>query len=229
MVDTVKKLIWPLFCLPLLIVSPSHAEDAGQRFITDQIHVPLRVGAGSKYRIVHRGLPSGTQLEVLESDEDKGYSRVRTRSGLEGWVPSHYLSSRPGARNQLEQASAELENIKAANQELREELGSTSKSNRENSSLITSLKAENSKLSAELEKIKRISANALKLDSDNRRLLQSNQQLSSEVDILKTDNVRLRENKENEYFLNGAFAVIIGVLIALIVPRVMPKKRSDWA
>ena len=78
------------------------------------------------------------------------------------------------------------------------------------------------------EELKRISANAIKLDSDNRRLLESNQMLSSEVDVLKTDNARLRENKENEFFLNGAFAVLIGVMIALIAPRLMPKRRSEW-
>ena len=59
-------------------------------------------------------------------------------------------------------------------------------------------------------------------------MLESNQMLSSEVDVLKTDNARLRENKENEFFLNGAFAVLIGVMIALIAPRMMPKRRSDW-
>ena len=69
---------------------------------------------------------------------------------------------------------------------------------------------------------------SLMIASDNRRLLESNQMLSSEVDVLKTDNARLRENKENEFFLNGAFAVLIGVMIALIVPRMMPKRRSEW-
>ncbi|MBD2859127.1 TIGR04211 family SH3 domain-containing protein [Spongiibacter sp. KMU-158] len=217
-------------CLPLFpLAGSAQAQSSETRFITDQIHVPLRVGAGTKYRIVHRGLPSGTQLELIETDEDNGFSRVKTRSGLEGWLPSQYLSNQPGARNQLEAATAKLERLQTSNQQLREELGDTSQSNSENSALISSLKEENARLSEELEKIKRISANSLKLDSDNRRLLEQNQELTSEVDVLQTDNVRLRENQENEYFLNGAFAVIIGVLITLIVPRVMPKKRSDWA
>ncbi len=217
-------------CLPLAALpSTTQAQATETRYITDQIHVPLRVGAGTKYRIVHRGLPSGTQLQVLEADEENGYSKVKTRSGLEGWLPSHYLSSQAGARNQLEAATEKLEKLQSSYQELRKDLSSTSQSNNENNALIARLKEENTKLSEELDKIKRISANSLKLDSDNRRLLESNQQLSSEVDVLKTDNVRLRENKENEYFLNGAFAVIIGVFLTLIIPRVMPKKRSEWA
>ena len=35
---------------------------AETRYISDKVYVPLRVGDGSKYRIVHRGLPSGTKL-----------------------------------------------------------------------------------------------------------------------------------------------------------------------
>ncbi len=214
-----------LFLVLIALSAPTLAET---RYISDKVFVPLRVGDSTKFRIIHRGLPSGTKLELLEVNSDGSYSKVRTTAGTEGWLPSHYLVSKPVARTLLDDANARAEQLSAANKALREELKNTSQNNAQSSEVIAQLERENASLSEELESIKKVSANALKLDTDNRRLLESNQMLSSEVDVLKTDNARLRENKENEFFLNGAFAVLIGVMITLIIPRMMPKKRSEW-
>ncbi|MBW2939306.1 TIGR04211 family SH3 domain-containing protein [Zhongshania aquimaris] len=210
-----------LFCL-------TSASFADTRYISDKIYVPLRVGDGSKYRIIHRGLPSGEKLDLISTNEDSGYSKVRTDKGVEGWLPSHYLTNSPAARSQLATNKKQIDELSSINKDLQKKLENTTQSSQETNSIVEELQLENKSLTEELEEIKRISANSIKLDDDNRRLLESNQMLSSEVDVLKTDNARLRENKENEFFLNGAFAVLIGVMIALIVPRMMPKRRSDW-
>lgn len=217
-----------IFGLLTLIITLSGQAFAETRYISDKVYVPLRVGDGSKYRIVHRGLPSGTKLELIDSNENSGYSKVRTSSGTEGWLPTHYLVEQPVARSQLNKAESKLKALSDANKSLREQLKNTTQSSEQTAAIVEQLERENAALSTELEELKRVSANAIKLDSDNRRLLESNQMLSSEVDVLKTDNARLRENKENEFFLNGAFAVLIGVMLALIVPRMVPKRRSEW-
>lgn len=212
----------------ILLLSLGSMAFAETRYISDKIYVPLRVGDSTKHRIIHRGLPSGEKLELLETNEDSGYSRVKTDRGVEGWLPSHYLVESPVARSLLNSAKQEAAELSKSNKELREQLKSTTQSSTETSNTVSDLEQENTALSEELAEIKRVSASAIKLDEDNRRLLQSNQMLSSEVDVLKTDNTRLREDKENEFFLNGAFAVLIGVMITLIIPKMMPKRRSDW-
>ncbi|CAA0089886.1 Uncharacterised protein [Zhongshania aliphaticivorans] len=217
-----------IFSLSAILFSLASASFAETRYISDKIYVPLRVGDGSKYRIIHRGLPSGEKLELISTNKDSGYSQVKTSKGVEGWLPSHYLSSSPSARSQLEANKKRIEALSATNKDLRIQLENSTESSEKTNSVVNELNKENTNLTEQLEEIKRISANSIKLDEDNRRLLESNQMLSSEVDVLKTDNARLREDKENEFFLNGAFAVLIGVMIALIVPRMMPKRRSDW-
>ena len=202
--------------------------NAETRYITDKVYVPLRVGDGTKFRIIHKGLPSGTRLDLLETREASGYARVRTASGIEGWLPAHYLVSTPVARTRLDEANSQIDKLKADNTALSEKLAALNSETAETGSTLEQLQQENSTLSDRLQEIQRVSANAIKLDEDNRRLLESNQMLSNEVDVLKTDNARLRENDENEFFLNGAFAVILGVLIALVIPRLAPKKRSEW-
>jgi SH3 domain protein len=49
--------------------------------------------------------------------------------------------------------------------------------------------------------------------------------------MLKSENQRLLDKIKNEDFLNGAMAVLLGVIIALVAPRLVPKRRknSGWA
>ena len=49
--------------------------------------------------------------------------------------------------------------------------------------------------------------------------------------MLRADNQRLRDKLESEDFMNGALAVLLGVIIALVAPRLVPRRRkhSGWA
>jgi cyclophilin family peptidyl-prolyl cis-trans isomerase len=74
------------------------------RYIDDTLLVPLRRGESSQHRIIHRGLPSGTKLELLGENTETGYAHVRTPGGTEGYVPVQYLRKTPIARDQLAEA-----------------------------------------------------------------------------------------------------------------------------
>ncbi|MGJ8687796.1 MAG: TIGR04211 family SH3 domain-containing protein [Spongiibacteraceae bacterium] len=213
--------------LSTLILAAGNAY-AATRYISDQVHVPLRVGDSAKHRIIHRGLPSGEKIELLKSNEKSGYSLVRTDKNIEGWLPSHYLVTQPVAKLKLAKAVEKIKSLSNSNASLKKQLQDLSSKSSESIASAKAVAQKNEALASELEDIQRVSGNALKLDQDNRVLIQENQKLSNDVDVLRTDNTRLRENKENEFFLNGAFAVLIGVMIALIVPRMLPKKSSDW-
>lgn len=221
-----KKIV-QIGMLSTLIVAASNSYGA-TRYISDQVHVPLRVGDSAKHRIIHRGLPSGEKLELLKNNEKSGYSLVRTEANVEGWLPSHYLVSKPVAKLKLAKAVEKIKSLSNSNAGLKKQLQELRAQSNESTASAKAVAQKNAALASELEDIQRVSGNALKLDQDNRVLLQENQKLSNDVDVLRTDNTRLRENKENEFFLNGAFAVLIGVMIALMVPRMLPKKSSDW-
>ena len=66
---------------------------------------------------------------------------------------------------------------------------------------------------------------------DNRRLVVEAENLRSKVDMLEAENLRLQDKLKSEDFLDGALAVLLGVIIALVAPRLMPKRRksSSWA
>ena len=83
----------------------------------------------------------------------------------------------------------------------------------------------------ELYRLKQVSGNAEQLDIDNRRLVEITENLRSEVEMLRAENLRLQDKIESEDFMNGALAVLLGVVIALVAPRLVPKRRksSSWA
>ncbi len=198
-------------------------------YIRDELYVPLRSGQGSQYRIVHKGLVSGTSLTVITTNEDKSYTQVRTKGGTEGWIQSQYLSQERAGKDLYREAQGTISKLKSDNEELKRQLSEATNKQTNTQNKLTALTSNNNKVSKELENIKAISANAISLNEDNQRLLEENQMLKNEVDVLSTDKQRLTDNQESDAFLNGAFAVLIGVMITLIVPRAWPKKSTDWA
>ncbi|MEQ8801570.1 MAG: peptide-binding protein, partial [Haliea sp.] len=58
--------------LALLLTETVQAQDV--RYISDTQYVPVRSGAGNEFRIVHRGIPSGTRLTVSRVSEDGEWS-----------------------------------------------------------------------------------------------------------------------------------------------------------
>jgi SH3 domain protein len=96
---------------------------------------------------------------------------------------------------------------------------------------VADYEAQLGKVNDELSQLKQISGKAVQLDEDNRRLVVSSEQLRSQLDMLEAENQRLHDKVDSEDFLNGALAVLLGVIITLVVPRLWPKRRksSSWA
>lgn len=80
---------------------------------------------------------------------------------------------------------------------------------------------------AELTEIKRVSAAAIELDMMNQQLVAELESERSEADLLRMENVRLRERITNNQMLDGALAVLLGVILAVIAPRLWPRKRRQ--
>ncbi len=199
-------------------------------YVSDVFYVPLRSGNSNKHRIIHRGLKSGTPLTLIESDLETKLSRVSTSTGIEGWIQSQYLSETTIARTQLQE-------IRAAHQSLRRELQTRTANETQLSEALTQsqqtlkqLKKNNQALESKLSQIKKLSANAINLDNNNRKLLQNNEMLKIEIAELQADNTRLADKSDKEWFLRGAFAVFIGAILAIVLPRLKIKSRAkEWS
>jgi len=197
----------------LLPVTQASAED---RWVTDRGEFTMRSGKSTSNKIV-RMLKSGTQVEVLKVDEAAGYSKVRTPDGKEGWVLNRYLLKSPPALVRLPQLEKDLGRVA----ELSDERQALQRE-------VRQLTAENEKLSKELERIRKVSASAVQLDSENTRLKQALSTTEAMVVQLEDDNRRLGSRASREWFVAGAIVIIIGILLGLIIPRLQFRKKSSW-
>jgi SH3 domain protein len=201
------------------------------RYVSDVQYIPLRSGAGGDYRIVHRGIPSGTPLKIARTSKDKLWAEVTTPNGTNGWIRTQYLMNELPAQARLDAAIARAEALGLESAEFSQRLTQLTAERDELRLQLEATGAEFSGVSDELAAIKQISGKAVQLDVDNRRLVEESENLRSSAEMLEAENLRLQDKLESEAFINGALAVLLGVIITLVVPRLWPRRRSgsSWA
>jgi len=200
---------------------------AATAYISDQLTVPLRRGPSNTHRILHAGLPSGTQLEVLSEDTAAGFTQVRTPNGTEGWVPTQYLSNEPVARDRLAAANRRVEALEQQLKTLRDTYQQTRGARTQSEGRVTDLSKQTEKLQAELAEVRRISATSIANYEENKQLKASNQALQTQVTQLTARVQQLDRNVMLSWLLAGGGLVLLGLLLgAWIKSR---PKRSSWA
>ena len=197
------------------------------QYISDMVLVPVRSGPGTDYRIVNRGLPSGTALLVYGLSDDGEWTEIETRGGTRGWIPTQYLQKEPPAGLLINDLRLELEQVRGERDRLVSQLNQSSTEVTEADETIVELNTTLESTQAELTEVKRVSAAALDLDLMNQQLVAELESERSEADLLRLENVRLRERIANNQILDGALAVLLGVILAVVAPRLWPKKKRQ--
>ena len=102
-----------MLCLWLCVMGTVAAQDGAiVRYISDETAVTLREDKGMESEVMAL-IKSGARVELLESDEASGYSRVRVGPKREGWVLTRYLSDQPAAREKVVALEASLADQRA--------------------------------------------------------------------------------------------------------------------
>lgn len=209
-----------------LLSWPAFAEQ--NKWLSDQLPLDLRSGNSNRYRVI-KMLNPGTKVTVLKVDEKAGFTQVRTAGGTRGWVNNSYLMNEPAAREQLTEARDLIAKLTNDSQPIRAQLADLQGQNALLSRQLEEAISSKNQFETELASITEISSNAVALDRNNKNLMESNQLLQHEIDVLKGENDRLEDGSDREWFVNGIFAVGFGVLLALVIPRITPKrKHTEW-
>ncbi|MBU6954353.1 MULTISPECIES: TIGR04211 family SH3 domain-containing protein [unclassified Hahella] len=201
---------------------------ADTKYIDDTMYAPLRSGQGLEFRIVHKGVKSGTPVEHLQTNAESGYSLIRTPEGIEGWLPTRFLINEPVARDKLNRMTQQYTALQQKFNDLQNEYSQIKGENSNLGGAREQLEKSNKELQLELSNIKRISENAIALDTRNRELRESNEKLKNEVELLSAENLRLKDSDERDKMLLGGGLVLLGVIIALIVPMFKREKKAGW-
>ena len=197
------------------------------RYISDMVLIQVRSGPGSDYRIINRGLPSGTVLIVYGQNDDGEWIDVESPGGTRGWIRAQYLQSDPPAALLINDLRVELEQFRGERNRLVNQLDASSSEVDEAGGMVDQLESALETTRTELTEIKRVSAAAIELDLMNQQLVAELESERSEADLLRLENVRLRERIANNQMLDGALAVLLGVILAVIAPRLWPRKRRQ--
>jgi SH3 domain protein len=197
-------------------------------YVSDQFEVPLRTGMTTEHAIL-RMLASGTAVERLEDHEEQGYTRVRTASGVEGYMLSRYLMPEAAARDQLAtlrtrlaSASDEQGGLSRQVDELGQQIASAQKT-------MDELTAQRDQLSAELERVKSVSAKALELDERNRQLGAQLTEGEKRIQELTAENETLRRHSTRDWFIAGGGLVLFSLLLGIGLTRVRWRRRSRYS
>ena len=213
-----------IFILLFGLITTAAAET---RYVSDRLEIQMRTGKGTKFRIM-RMLPSGTALEILETDKENGYTRVRAPGGVEGWVLSRLLMKGQAARDKLTNAEKRLARLELENRRLSSSLDSLKKEKGGSDQERQQLSKENRKISQELENIRRTASSSLALDAENKELKSRIVAYERQLQSLQQENSGLKDRTARDWFMVGAGVVILGMIIGLIIPRIRWRKKSSW-
>ncbi len=215
--------------LAVCLVCSSWAHAQSTQYVSDVVHVPVRSGAGNQYRIIFSNLRSGAAVTVLSQSEGGEWSQIRLASGTEGWVPSQYLTAKPTAGMQLENAQARLATATNRIAALEEELATMKREHGELSGLTAQQQSEGEACAEELKNLKVLSAGAVNLNERHRDLLAKYEMMQTERDSLRAENDQLKADRTVSQWLFGAGLLFAGMVLMLVLPALKPAKRnSDW-
>jgi len=197
------------------------------RYISDTLLVTVRAAPENEATIVHRGLSSGTAVLSYAMSEDSEWVEIETRNGLRGWLRAQYLQTEPPASLLIGDMRIELEKMRAERDRLAAQLNESSSEANLADDAIDQLTAELESVSSELVEIKRVSSAAIELDLMNQQLVAELESERSGADLLRLENVRLRDRIANNQILDGALAVLLGVILAVVTPRLWPSRKQN--
>ncbi len=191
-------------------------------YITDELDLPIRSDKNFGNNII-RLLPSGTELSLLQSTED-GWAQIQFDDTI-GWIKTFYLSSNPSAREELKKLTSEynsntllISKLSDEKEELEKQLKSIKNDN-------TNLIIQSSKSQAEKEHIEQIYQDALKIEHENEKLIQSNLQLKAELQLAENNAEIQNDTSSRNWFIVGAIVLFLGMIIGLIAPNLLKRRR----
>ena len=212
----------------LLVLLMAGQVTAQTRYITDINYVPMRTGPGNEYRIIHRGLRTGTALVLLEENAGNGFSRVRNGE-QEGFVPTQYLMDRSPAFRQLPAALEQAQKVEADNQKLEKMLDEREGQLRDATLELEKARERWQQQQIEVKRLADISAEPLAIERRNQQLVEENEQLKNQLQVLQVENHQLAKDTSLRWYLFGGGTIVLGILLGLFLPMLkVRKKDSAW-
>lgn len=187
-----------------LLLATSLPTLAQTQYVTENLSTYLRKGAGDNFKISGT-IQAGEKVTVLERRER--YSLIRDAKNREAWILNSELTTSPSSKEMTPQLQQQVQEL-------------TLKLNR--------IDSDWQQRTAEMQR------RTQQADQQSSELLEQNAQLKRELDILKNKNRDLEAIQDAEsreimiqYFIYGGTVLGAGLLLGLILPFLMPRRRRN--
>lgn len=198
-----KKLI----CMVLfsMLAAPTFAQD---RYIADKLFTYMHSGPSNQYRILG-SIDAGEKVKLIEVNKESGYSHIADERGRTGWVESRFITREVSNTLRLPALEKELEEVKKLLANARQNADS------EKAGLAESLELRNQQI-ADLE----------------RNYADISKQLTDSQSEIRELRAKLDTQKEDlllKYFTYGGGVAGIGLLLGLVLPHIIPRRKRHPA
>jgi len=220
----VKKLLTLLIALSTFITASVEAKTI---YVTDNIKFTLRSSENNRSKIL-KMLPSGTPLTLIQQ-KSSGYSKVRTPSGVEGYILTRHTQEKPISRWYLKKANEQLTALKSENEQIKKELELLKTNTSSAQSSLQQITTERDQLRNELNELKQTAANAVQLKHQRDQLQERVITVERELQQLKRENQGLQDSANQDWFLYGGLLALFGVILGFILPKLSWRRKvSNW-
>lgn len=213
-----------LLFLALCLLFPALGGAADTRYVTDIVSFSLREAPNKGAKFIS-GIDSGTQVEVLETQSETGYSRVKTQEGQVGYIESRRLQKQPTAKLLLEDANRKLAEFQSGKVPAGAAVSDDYEVLRYE---YTRLEVERNRLQKELDAIGRTSANAMQIAMERNDLRKELAELSREKARLEQQHLEGSNGREQRWFIIGAGVLFAGALLGFLLPYVRLSKQKSY-
>ncbi|MDG6882467.1 SH3 domain-containing protein [Phocoenobacter uteri] len=189
----------------LMVASlPMSLQASESRYVTDELNEYVRRGAGDNYRIAGT-VKAGEKVTVLEKRGK--YSLIQDSRNRQVWILNNKLTNEPSAKSRIPTLEKQVEELSLKLNKIDDDWNQRTK------------------------EIRRRLGQAEQQSSD---LLDINAQLKREVSVLKNKNKELEIMQDVEqreimikWFMYGGIVLGVGLLLGLIIPFILPKRRRN--
>lgn len=198
---------------------------SGTLYISDDLKTALRTGATTNHRI-SAFLPSGTPLSVKQSTNEWVEVDV-IGTNKTGWISRLSVQQQPGAKARLVNRDAQIKKLKSELTALNGDHANLGQTKNETQKNLDSVTDQFNRLSKEYDELHALSKDAVKNHQKMQTMHQDMASLQTQYSELEIAHELLRQDNYNRGMVHGLLAVILGIFIAIIVPRLKSRPKSN--
>ncbi len=212
----------------LLLLCAFGVIQAAPRYITDQTHITMRAGEGPAEQIL-RMIPAGEKVDLISSNRETGYSKIRDKKKHIGFVLTTQLMKQPGAREKLADVEKRYKVLKQKIKKSSKPYRELEQKYQELAEAYEKLKSSNDNLDSQLHERTLNSDQMARISEERKELRKKLANQTWEMENLKQEYQEYKNDRSQYWFLVGGGVALIGIIIGMILPRLQSStNKQTW-